>query len=105
MAVVAANTGHLVLTSIHTSRASGCISRMEELGVSEEHLFENLLCVSNQRMMVDRKTHEKVVLYEIMDRRELEYYRVKRHNSPEFIDVERQIERGIRNGIFAPSAV
>ena len=105
MAVVAANTGHLVLTSIHTSRASGCISRMEELSVSEEHLFENLLCVSNQRMMVDRKTHEKVVLYEIMDRRELEYYRIKRHNSPEFIDVERQIERGIKNGIFAPSAV
>ena len=105
MAVVAANTGHLVLTSIHTSRASGCISRMCELGVNEEHLFENLLCVSNQRMLIRRKTHEKIVLYEIMNRKELEYYQIHRHNSPSFIDIDMQVLKGVENGIFAPEAV
>ena len=100
MAVVAANTGHLVLSTIHTSRASGCISRLNELGVNEEHLYENLLCVSNQRMMVNRKTHEKVVLYEIMDRKEIEYYREHKRNSDEFLDIGKQIRRGIEDGIF-----
>ena len=100
MAVVAANTGHLVLSMIHTSRASGCISRLVELGVNEEHLYENLLCVSNQRMLVNRKNHEKVVLYEIMDRKEIEYFRQNRRNSDEFYDIEKQIRKGIADGIF-----
>lgn len=100
MAVVAANTGHLVLSTIHTSRASGCISRLVELGVNEEHLYENLLCVSNQRMLVNRKNHEKVVLYEIMDRKEIEYFRQNKRNSDEFYDIEKQIRKGIADGIF-----
>lgn len=100
MAVVAANTGHLVLSTIHTSRASGCISRLVELGVNEEHLYENLLCVSNQRMLVNRKNHEKVVLYEIMDRKEIEYFRKNKRNSDEFYDIEKQIRKGIADGIF-----
>jgi competence protein ComGA len=104
MAVVAANTGHLVLSTIHTSRASGCISRLSELGVNEEHLYENLLCVCNQRMLVNRKNHEKVVLYEIMDRKEIEYFRMNKRNSDDFLSVEKQIEKGIKDGIFEETA-
>lgn len=100
MAVTAANTGHLVLSTIHTSRASSCISRMCELGVNEDHLYENLICVSNQRMLVDKRTREKIVIYEIMDQKEIEYYREHRRNSDSFISVESQIQRGIENGIF-----
>ena len=101
MAVVAANTGHLVVSSIHTSRACSCISRMSELGVNEDHLYENLICVSNQRMMTRKGSHEKIVLYEIMDPREIEYFRIHKHNSPTFLDIDTQIERGIKNGIFS----
>lgn len=100
MAVVAANTGHLVLTTLHASRASSCMSRMVELGVNEDHLYENLLCVSNQRMLIDKNTKEKVVLYEIMDRKEIEYYRSKKMNSMAFDNIEMQVARGIDNGIF-----
>lgn len=101
MAVVAANTGHLVLSTIHTSRASSCISRMVELGVNEDNLYENLLCVSNQRMMVNKNTREKIVLYEIMDRREIDYFHEHRLNSRSFVNIETQICRGIENGIFS----
>lgn len=100
MAVVAANTGHLVLTTVHSSRASSVISRMTNFGVTEDHLFENLLCISNQRMMIDKNTKEKVVLYEIMDKYELNYYRKNKLNSLSFDNLEKQIERGIDNGIF-----
>ena len=104
MAVVAANTGHLVLSTIHTSRASGCISRMSELGVNEDHLYENLLCVSNQRMLINAKTREKVVLYEIMDSKEIEYFRNNGRNSDDFLNIGKQIARGIEDGIFTKDA-
>ncbi|MBQ6334099.1 MAG: Flp pilus assembly complex ATPase component TadA [Erysipelotrichaceae bacterium] len=101
MAVVAANTGHLVFSSIHTSRASSCISRMSELGVNEDHLYENLICVSNQRMLMRNNSHEKIVLYEIMDRQEIEYFREHKRNSDSFLDIDTQVKKGIENGIFA----
>lgn len=104
MAVVAANTGHLVLSTIHTSKASSCISRLSELGVNEDHLYENLLCVSNQRMLINAKDHSKVVLYEIMDGQEIEYYRLHGKNSEDFYSVEKQIRKGIEDGIFAKDA-
>lgn len=100
MAIVAANTGHLVLTTLHASRASSCISRLVELGVNEDHLYENLLCVSNQRMKIDARTKDKIVLYEVMDRNEIEYYRAHKMNSITFNNMQMQIARGIENGIF-----
>ncbi len=105
MAVVAANTGHLVLSTIHTSRASACISRMVELGVKEEQLYENLLCVSNQRMMVDIRNHKKIVLYEIMDLQEIGYFRQYGHNSKDFLDIDTQIRKGKAYGIFGGDAL
>lgn len=101
MAVVAANTGHLVLTTLHASRASSCMSRLIELGVNEEHLYENLICVCNQRMMINKNTKEKVVIYEIMNKNEIEYFRKNRNNSKYFNDINFQIDRGIQNGIFS----
>lgn len=100
IAVVAANTGHLVLTSIHASKASGVISRMNELGVNEDHLYENLLCISNQRLFTNRKTGKKLVLYEIMDTEEIAFYRQNHRNSEGFCSIEKQIEKGIADGIL-----
>ena len=100
MAVVAANTGHLVLTTLHASRSSSCISRMVDFGVNEDHLYENLLCICNQRMMIDKNTKEKIVLYEIMNRDEIMYFQKNKNNSKNFINLEFQIERGIEYGIF-----
>ena len=100
IAVVAANTGHLVLTSIHASKASGVISRMNELGVNEDHLYENLLCISNQRLFTNRKTGKKLVLYEIMDTEEITFYRQNHRNSEGFCSIEKQIEKGIADGVL-----
>ena len=105
MAVVAANTGHLVLTTLHASKASSCISRMVELGVNESHLYENLLCISNQRMMINKNTKEKVVLYEVMDKNEIDYYKQNKNNSNSFSNLQTQINRGIENGIFEENTI
>lgn len=104
-AVNAANTGHLVLSTIHSSSASSCISRMTELGVNENDLYENLLCISNQRMMFDIKNNKKLVIYEIMDRQEIEFFRANKNNSDSFYDIKQQILRGIQDGIFEKTAI
>ncbi len=100
IAVVAANTGHLVLSTIHSSKASSVISRMCELGVNESHLYENLICIVNQRLMTNVRDRKKIVLYEVMDAKEIGYFRKNGHNSKDFLDIDTQIERGIDEGIF-----
>ena len=99
MAVAAANTGHLVLTTIHASSSSSIISRFSELGVNESHLYEVLLCISNQELMV-LKDNSKRVFYEIMDKDEIEYFRKNKKNSESFLSVDSQIAKGKIDGLF-----
>lgn len=98
-AVVAANTGHLVLTTLHASKASSAISRLVELGVNETHLYEMLLCIANQRMMIT-KDNKKQVLYEIMDKEEIAYFRKNKDNSSSFLSLESQIKDGKSKGLY-----
>lgn len=99
MAVIAANTGHLVVASLHCGSAAGCISRMKELGVGVDNLYEILLSLVNQRLLSD--VHgQKHVLYEIMDRNEIEYFREYGHNSPAFKSIDEQFAQGVNSGLF-----
>ena len=88
-AVEAANTGHLVVSTIHASRASACISRMIELGVSKTNLFENLLSLINQKMV--HENGHRYVLYEIMDRKEIDYYYEHSRNSDGYYSIDKQL--------------
>lgn len=99
-AIMAANTGHLVLSTLHSSFACSAISRMVDLGVNESELYENLICIVNQRLMVNLKDKRKQVVYEIMDKNELDYYRKYKKNSQDFLNVEKQIRKGINEGIY-----
>ena len=99
MAVVAANTGHLVLSTIHASSAAGIISRMSEFWVREDHLYEVLLLLSNQKMVIDER-NQKLVLYELMDKAEIEHYRKHKSNSDNFISISKQYQEGVESGII-----
>lgn len=99
MAVTAANTGHLVLTTIHSTRASSVISRLVELGVNESHLYEILLCISNQRMLID-KDNKKTVLYEVMNDEEIKYFKQYGEYTENFLSLDKQIKQGYENGTF-----
>lgn len=96
-AVNAANTGHLVFATIHASKASSVISRLVELGVNESSIYENLLALINQRMIL-KENNEKAILYEIMDEEEINYFRKNKENSKRFESVTKQLVRGINEG-------
>ncbi|MEG0359945.1 MAG: ATPase, T2SS/T4P/T4SS family, partial [Anaerorhabdus sp.] len=51
IAIQAAQTGHLVLSTLHTNSSVSALSRLMELGVDASHLNETLLAVSAQRLV------------------------------------------------------
>lgn len=51
IAVRAANTGHLVLSTLHTGNAVMSISRLRSLGVDDDYLAEVMLGVISQRLV------------------------------------------------------
>jgi type II secretory ATPase GspE/PulE/Tfp pilus assembly ATPase PilB-like protein len=51
LAFQAAQTGHLVLTTLHTNDAAGVVDRLIGLGVDRHVIAENLLFISAQRLL------------------------------------------------------
>jgi len=49
--IEAAQTGHLVLSTLHTRNARGAIARLKTLGIEREHIESCLHCVSSQRLV------------------------------------------------------
>ncbi|CAM3737444.1 GspE/PulE family protein [Polynucleobacter antarcticus] len=51
LAITAAQTGHLVLSTLHTRNAWGALSRLKTLGIDQESIESCLRCVSSQRLV------------------------------------------------------
>ncbi|MDQ7031412.1 MAG: GspE/PulE family protein [Desulfonauticus sp.] len=50
-AMTAANTGHFVLSTLHTNTALGAIPRLQGLGVDNLTIAESLVCIVSQRLV------------------------------------------------------
>lgn len=99
MAIRAANTGHLVLSSIHATSASGSINRLVELGVDINQLKEVLVLLSHQKMLYS-KNNKRLVLYELMDEKELSYYFMNHRHSKGYLGIDKQIKNYVDLGIL-----
>ncbi|OIJ14493.1 hypothetical protein BKP37_08155 [Anaerobacillus alkalilacustris] len=51
MAVRAAMTGHLVISTIHANNCIGCISRLREFGIAEYDIKETVIGLVSQRLL------------------------------------------------------
>jgi type IV pilus assembly protein PilB len=54
LAIQAAQTGHLVLSTLHTRNAIGALTRLKSLGIDQESIESCLRCVSSQRLIRKR---------------------------------------------------
>ena len=57
IALQAAQTGHLVLSTLHTNDAAAAITRLLDMGIEPFIIISSLLCVIGQRLV--RKIHER----------------------------------------------
>ena len=99
MAIRAANTGHLVISSIHATSASGSIGRMTELGVDLKQLKDVLVLLSYQKMLYT-KNNKRLVLYEMMDEKALQYYFVHNTHHQNYLDINSQMKKLIEVGVL-----
>jgi type IV pilus assembly protein PilB len=51
LAISAAQTGHLVLSTIHTRQALSCVERLQNFGIEPHSIAQNLLFISSQRLI------------------------------------------------------
>lgn len=51
VAIQASETGHLVLSTLHTNNAPSAVPRLSELGVQSTQLQNNLKCIAAQRLI------------------------------------------------------
>ncbi|MBY0220907.1 MULTISPECIES: competence type IV pilus ATPase ComGA [Sporosarcina] len=65
IAVEAALTGHLVLSTIHAKDPVGCLYRLLDLGVHLEELRQTLIAISAQRL-ITKQTGETAAIFEIL---------------------------------------
>ncbi len=69
IAIRAAQTGHLVLSTLHTSSAAAAYSRLRDLGIDQQSLGESLLGIVAQRLVRKRQEHSykgRTVIAEIL---------------------------------------
>ena len=90
MAVRSALTGHLTISTIHARSCSGAIERLLDLHVREFDLYETLILISNQRLVKDIKKEGRFCLYEVMDEKEISFYRRNGYCSDSFLSLASQ---------------
>jgi competence protein ComGA len=71
VAIQAALTGHLVLTTVHAKNPIGCIYRMMEFGITLEELRQTLICIAAQRL-IRQPNGNMGAVFEILQGKELE---------------------------------
>lgn len=99
MAVRCALTGHLVLSSIHSTDCAAAIIRMRDLGVKEYELKDVLYGIANQRLY-ETSDGSRTGVYEVMDRQEVTYYLEHRCISESFRGLKDRIKESIQTGII-----
>ena len=102
MAVRCALTGHLVVTSLHSSSCSSAILRLIELGVDRFQLRDVLKGISCQRLY-DTPEGGRTGVYEIMDEKEVKYYFENKCHSGSFRTLEEKIADAAERGLIDPS--
>lgn len=67
LAITAAQTGHLVLSTIHTRQALSCIERLKHFGVQPHSIAQNVLFISSQRLVRRRNLAKgRIAIHEVL---------------------------------------
>ena len=72
MAIRAAITGHLVISTIHAKDGLGVINRLYDLNVSKSDIYDNVIFISNQRLLTSINKDERKCVYEIINSENIE---------------------------------
>lgn len=111
IAIEAALTGHLVISTIHAKHSFGCLHRLLDLGITVDELEQTILAITTQQL-VTRNTEEQslVALYEMLDGDYLQqaFVALKQHQTyqlPLKETIRYQMIKGIQDGGIVPNVL
>jgi len=61
-------TGHLVLTTLHSSNGTSAIKRLENLGLKKDDLFQVLISIVSQRLLYKKDDLSPFLIFEILNK-------------------------------------
>lgn len=101
MLLRSALSGHLVFTTIHAKNCLEAIKRLYEFGLSKQDLHHTLTAVTAQRLYRRKRIKERVCIYEILEREELDYYFENQEYPKMHNDIYQEIKNAISKGILS----
>lgn len=109
IAIEAALTGHLVITTIHAKNSFGTLHRLMDLGISKADLYQTVVAIVTQKL-VTKNTEERelTALFEIMQDDDLRYAFKALENDESFTEpiqrsIANQILRGVQDEKIIPN--
>ncbi len=117
MAIRAALTGHLVMSTVHANSLDGIIARLAELGVSKENLAHCLLgisfqkihalycplCLNSCHLFCTHLSRKRTVLYEIETRQMHLLQMIEGQRATPLLSLNKQFQKGHCYGFFKPN--
>lgn len=94
-------SGHLIFTTIHAKNCAEAIKRLYEFGLNKQDLHHTLTAVTAQRLYHRKGTTERVCIYEILEKDELEYYFENQEYSKKHNDIYQEIQNAASRGIIS----
>lgn len=79
--IQASLSGHLVLTTMHSSNCKGAILRLLEMGVSVQEISQAINVISNQRLVTTTSNQRKLVCESITNN-QIQYFFEHNHTLP-----------------------
>ncbi|MDD4642544.1 MAG: ATPase, T2SS/T4P/T4SS family [Erysipelotrichaceae bacterium] len=101
MAIRSALTGHLVIATIHAKDCAGAILRIQDLNVNMFDFYQSTSMIINQRLLPRLYKRERIVLYEIMVEKDLEYYKNTNEIPKDYKTLEHYRKKAIKNKLIS----
>lgn len=95
LAIRAALTGHLVFATIHAGSTKQVILRLHDLECKDKEIKEVLYAVVNQQMFKQYRRKERIIIYEILSKKNLQYYWEYAMLPPNYKELPFKIEEAI----------
>lgn len=98
MAYRCALTGHMVFSCVHAKSALEAIKRLEELGIKKSELAGTLSAISSQRIYAGKGKKERVCVYEILEKENLQKYLCEGKLPEHHQDIFQEIRHAFHSG-------
>lgn len=94
-------SGHMVFTTLHAKTCKEAILRLLDFNISKNDLKEVLTGVTNQRIYPSKNRKGRVCVYEVVDKKELEFYFQQQEFQGNHNSIYQEIEKSVEEGWVA----